>query len=184
MGFLNGSNRILASLKVDKKGVFAFRTKKKENGSWIDDETHKQFTGEIQKMTMGSYFWEGDLIHTLKIEAKDETDNYLIEANLNIPVRSLLNSLFYHVANGGSLVGQTLYIRVYNKKIEDKEKEVPGIYVELNGEKLDWLFKDEDLPEIKKVKVKGKEVSDDTEINNFFISKFNELILPQFQTSK
>lgn len=161
----------------DIRPYFSFKegTGEGPDGKKIYSEVAKDtaFSGNLIKVeTYDKEIKSKNIIQPrVKILFEDEDSIYYADVSYTILSRSLFNSLL-------SLQSmEDLSLSIYWTKPNDKNKVYPQLCLR-QGEGKDnmvrWLYSKEELPEIKKVKIKGKEMSDTEDIDNFFREKLNE----------
>jgi hypothetical protein len=176
LGNNNAMSGKLFSLKIKtkedgKKIDPCFVISEKIDDKWVHG-TKKctQVAGTIRKIVHGQYEWEGELVDTvtLYLEDKEADDGngeiYKIDFSYNILSKSVFNSLL-----GIKDMSGVVTISLYKNK-----SGYPAASVKLNDEKVDWAYRLEDLPEAPKVKFKGKEMTDYTEVDAFFRNALKE----------
>lgn len=168
MGASNtGQNRIFYKLRVEKETNIPLfcKQKKDSNGTWVVDETFNTISGFLKKIELDSYQWEGDTVETLKFIFDDDAGGsaFQMETGFNYLSRSILNTLM-----GADSIGH-VKIRVYTSKAKDTNSKVyPAAYLEINKAKAGWAYKADEVPKAKEVRVGGKTLKDDSELNDFF----------------
>lgn len=160
----------------DIKPFFSFKEKTGEdaNGKKIYTEIAKDtsFSGNLTKVE--AYEKEikskGIKQPRVKILFEDEDTIYYMDMSYTILSRSFFNSLL----SLNSL--EDLSLQIYHTKPNEKGKVYPQMSLRQGAGKdnmVRWLYAKDDLPPIKKVKVKGQEMSDTEDVDNFFRDKLN-----------
>jgi hypothetical protein len=103
----------------------------------------------------------------VKIIFEDDDTAYYLDMSYTILSRSFFNCLL----SLDSL--EDISVNIYQTKPNDKGKVYPQISVWQNDKMVRWLYTKDELPVIKKVKVKGQEMSDTEDVDNFFRDKLN-----------
>ena len=171
LGNTGGNTGILYILKVvdkdkEKKKVEPhFTVTKKVDGKWtLQPETVTRVSGTLSKIVTEEKEWEGTKYNVVSLWLKDGEEAYLIDLRFNLPSRSLFNSL-------ASLEQYTdLSVTVYANK---SGYTALGLW---QGDKMvKWKYKLDELPEPDKVMFKGKEMSDYTKVDDFFLAVLKEI---------
>lgn len=177
------SSRVFFKLRKEEgeNGTFAFWTSKRdESGKWVLNENFDFLRGEIIDAKITFFKTKKGEQPQLVVVLKGESTEMQFEANFNTPVRSFLNNLFYLAINDEPIKGAFLEIETYVTKDEG----YPKLKVRFNqsDEKPQWAFDLDEIPAVVSHKnSKGVVIGvDDTECNEFFVEKFNELIKPEF----
>lgn len=175
LGNNNQSNNKLFILKIktkdaEKKDIPpVFAISEKVDDKWQQTKENKDVCGDLVKIETEKREWEGNEYDTIKVylEDKEVQETYLLDLRQNLLSRNIFNTLL------GLKDYSNVSISLYENKKGDKT--YPAVSVKQAGARTEWKFKLEDLPKIKKVKVGKKEVTDSTELDQFFIEKLNEL---------
>ena len=153
----------------DIKPYFSFR-KKTGDKEYTEVAKDTSFSGTLAKVLTHEREYQGVKSPRVKIIFEDGDDSYILDMSYTILSRSLFNSLL-------SLESmEELILQIYQTKPNDKGKVYPQMSLR-QGEKgvmIRWKYTREELPEIKKVKIKGKEMSDTEDVDNFFRDKLIE----------
>jgi len=107
----------------------------------------------------------------VKVLFEDEDSVYYMDLSYTILSRSFFNSLLSLNST------EDLSLSIYQTKPNDKNKVYPQMSLRQGSAKdnmVRWLYDRSELPEIKKVKVKGQEMSDTEDVDNFFRDKLSE----------
>ena len=147
-------------------------TEKVENVYKVTGETNN-ITGDLVSVSAKKGEWEGNAFYEAKLTLEDNTANpperYILDLRLSLAVRSLING----VLNLKS--GKNIQIGAYDTKPKEAGgRSYPALSLRQNDVRVDWLFKTEDLPAVEKVNFKGKEMTDTTNVDEFYLTKLNE----------
>lgn len=152
----------------DKKKVEPhFSVSKKVDGKFqVQPETVNRVSGNLFKIEVKEQEWKGDKYNTVSLYLKDQEKDeaYLIDLRLNMPSRSLFNSL-------ASLENYTnLAVTVYENK---------GGYTSFglwqDDNLVKWKYKLEELPPAEAVTFKGKQMHDYSKVDEFFVKVLREI---------
>lgn len=154
--------------KKEIKPTFNFQ--RKIDGEYKDVETNTSFSGILSRVDCKSHDWQSpqgvQTITSVGVTVTDGEDQYVLDLGYNILGRSVFNSLL------GLELGDPIQFSIYLSKPteKNKNKSYPQIAVRTNDQLAKWVYGKGELPEIVKVKLKGKDVSDTTDIDKFFES--------------
>lgn len=166
------SNLTLYILKIKTKDSTGqqvdpyFSISAKEDGKWVvTDKTVDSVSGKIYKVETRVGEFDGEPILSSQVYLKDGEEAYLLDLKYTIISRGIVNSI--------------LNIKDFNKEVEvslyTNKKGYAAASVRSGGQLVDWKFSLDELPEPTKVKFKGKEMRDFTEVDNFFQAEVKAL---------
>ena len=146
-----------------------------ENGPNAGDIIYEKLYGSYRGFIKKAWIKEdGKYGATFSLKMSDGNSN----ANITVPLSSRHAKKFFGVMNRIDLDKEVVLTPYKMDKKEDgkiiKDKFIHGWTVKQDDEKLESTYSREDVPEMEKIKVKGKEVWDDTAQLEFFKSKFEE----------
>jgi hypothetical protein len=169
-GYENSGNLIGVKLSQkdenDKKVDPHFVITRKVDDSWVQDaETYKSISGDITRIDISEYEWEGTPQKSIKIILRDSEANeaYILTVKLTILARDIINKLLTLQSLNG------VEISVYTNK-----KGYASSTVRQNGEMTKWKFEFADLPkplEITHPKTGAVISRDYSEIDELFLSE-------------
>jgi hypothetical protein len=157
--------------KVDKKQVdpyFSFKQKVGDKYEEVNKST--AFSGNLEKVETYEREWEGVKSTNVKISVVDGDEKYIADFPFSIVSRSVFNTLLGLESYEG--LKFTIYLTKPNAAKGGARYPQISIW---QGEQLcKWKYGIEDLPPTKKVRVKGQDLMDTEDVDNFFIEKINE----------
>lgn len=172
-GYENSGNLILVKLsqkdKEDKKTEPHFITSRKVYDKWVEDsENYKSISGDISKIDIVEYEYEGNPQKSVKILLRDKEANeaYLLSLRPSILGRDIFNKIL------GLKELDNVEISVYTNK-----KGYATSSVRQNGNLTDWKFNFVDLPkplEITHPKTGAVISRDYSELDELFLSAIKE----------
>jgi hypothetical protein len=152
----------------DGKKVAPFFEISRPNGDKIEklEETATEVGGTLIKVKVEEGEWQGSKTFSAKLYLKDESrkELYVVNTSFRMDSRSLYNGL----------INLETYDNV-NISTYQTKKLFPAYSIKQNGNRVDWKYKIEELPEPITVMLKGKKVNDYTPIDEFFVKELNEL---------
>jgi hypothetical protein len=188
MSFGNGRNRtvnpnqVQYAFKIKVKDLSApqFEVRKREGEEWNlvkTSEPTRTVTGNVVAVEAKEGEYQGQKILSTSVVMEDGDDLYFVTIPMNNVGRAIINKLLTLTTHDQL---QNVSISVYQSKpkTEGAKTYAQGT-VQVNNEKVEWKFDNEDLPEIKKVPFKGQLISDTTDIDNFFfgeIKAYSEIV--------
>jgi hypothetical protein len=141
----------------------------KKNGEKYEEfARNTAFSGHLSKVGLGEREVKGTKVDRVKVFIEDGDDVYILDQGYTILSRSFYNSLLSLESR------ENININIYQTKPNDKGNVFPQISLWQADKLVRWKYEKSDLPEIKKVKVKGKEMSDTEDVDNFFKAKLGE----------
>ncbi len=166
---------------VDKKEippVFAVSEKVtvEEDGKkvekWQKTSEVKDVSGTLTKVECSKREWEGQEYDVIKVTLTDyeKDESYLLDLRQNSVARNIYNSILSLKTFDNVSVG------LYEKKGsgDNAGKKFPAVSVKQGGNRTEWAFKLDELPEIKKVKVGKKVAIDSSELDEFYVKHLTE----------
>lgn len=153
----------------DKKKVPPhFSVSEKVDGKWKVTKEVTRVSGNLYKIDIKEAEFKGEKYNTVALYFKDGEEAYLVDFRMNLPARSVFNSLL-------SLdTFEDVSLTAYEGK-----NGYPAIGVwqgtQGNSKMVRWKYKLEELPAPETVKFKGKEMNDYTAVDNFFIKELSTL---------
>jgi hypothetical protein len=147
---------------------FAF--KQKVDGEYKVVQKDKGFSGALEKVETYEREWKGVKSTNVKVTVVDNDEKYVWDAPFSILSRSVFNTLL------GLESYENLKFTIYLTKPNAAKAgaRYPQISVWQNDQLVKWKYELSELPAIKKVRVKGQDMSDTEDIDNFFIKALNE----------
>jgi hypothetical protein len=166
------------SVKVSEGAENAVKCTNKEGTKTWYERRYPSFTGKIVGVRKRETDWGFDLC----IDISDAGESY----ELQMPWSSGYSSGFF-LAMPNIEFSDEVTFSPWMKIVEDKKK--TSLFIHNKGEKesAKWFWtKDNpgDLPPMKKIIVKGKEVWDDTERQKYFEDYIEKRITPLFSTKQ
>lgn len=164
---VNGNGKIAQSLKQSQPGCV---TRTLDNGRVVHQMEYDELEGRITALSFTEHAEWGKFLNVT-------IDNeYLLQLKCGT---KYFYSFCYALPNVNLTKNVTL--SPWRKEIEGKVKS--ALYVNQGGDKsVEWFFTKETphgMPEMKKVKVKGKETWDDTERMEFIEDYIKQNIIPK-----
>jgi len=168
------SNKNLFSVRVitkdkDKKPVDPhFSFVQKVEGVYKEVQTSTSFNGNVTSVTTKLEEYQGNPLKKVIVKVEDESDVYYVDFNYTILSRSVFNTLL-NVA-----LGESVKFSIYLAKANPQGKRYPQISLwrPVEGQEKDemirWKFQVDELPPTKKVRVKGQDITDTEDVDNFF----------------
>ena len=179
MAFGKGSNRTnnnvknVFSFKIKVKDLPAphFEVKKKEGDKWVvQAEPATRVSGNITAIQVKENRYQNEVIRSVGITLQDGEDLYFVDLSLNSVGRSIMNNLC------SLKTFENVEISLYQSKPkEEGGKTYASGGVTQNDTRVTWFYSLDQLPKVIKVPFKGKEITDTTNIDNFFLEKMTEL---------
>lgn len=164
--------KIKTKESVDGKDVKVapyFQVDTKVGEEYVVQPTKPKFvSGNLTRVKLGSYEYEGENIDTIQLYLEDAGEVYNVDLRFNLISRNIFNSLF----NLDSF--ENLNFSLYENKTE--KGVFPAVSIKQNDSRVDWKYKLDELPKIKKVKVGKKEAIDSSELDEFFLKHLEELV--------
>lgn len=163
----------------DIKPYFSFKRRGEDgpNGEKVYNEVAKenQFSGTLVKVEP----YDREVKNTsatqprVRVVFEDGDDQYYLDLSYTILSRSFFNCLLSLETR------ENINVSIYQTKPNDKGKVFPQMSVWVGDtfskdSMVRWKYEISDLPKIKKVKVKGQEMSDTEDVDNFFRDKLTE----------
>ena len=180
MSFGNGRNRnvnpnqVQYAFKIKIKDLPApiFEVRKHEGDDWNIVETKeptRTVTGNIVAVEAKEGEYQGEKILSTSVVMEDGDDLYFVTIPMGNVGRAILNKLLTLTTHEQL---QNVSISVYQSKpkTEGAKTYAQGT-VQVNNEKVQWKFDEEDLPEIQKEMFKGKLRPNSIERDNFFFGE-------------
>lgn len=128
----------------------------------------KYVSGNLSRVKLGSYEYEKETIDTIQLYLEDGDEVYNVDLRFNLISRNIFNSLF----NLKSF--ENLTLSLYENKTE--KGVFPAVSIKQNDTRVDWKYKLDELPKVKKVKLGKKEAIDSSELDEFFLNELKELV--------
>lgn len=159
--------------KLPIKPYFSFKENTGESGGkkvYTEIAKDTSFSGNLIKVEPYKKTIKNNNIEQpfVKVLFEDDDSIYFLDMGYTILSRSFFNCLL----SLESLEG--ININLYQTKPNDKGQVFPQISVWQGDKMIRWLYAKEDLPAIKKVKIKGAEMSDTEDVDNFFREKLEQ----------
>ncbi len=131
------------------------------------EETATQVNGNLVKIEFKEREFKGIKNKHVVLYIRDDAANetYSLDLTYNLPSRSLFNGL------AGMQSFDNISVSYYESK-----KGYATYALQQNGERVDWKFKLEELPQPIKVMFKGKEQSDFQPLDDFFEKELQEVV--------
>ena len=160
---------------ADKKPIDPyFSFVQKIDGKYTEVQQSKSFDGVLVGVTTKIEEYQGNPIKKVTLKIEDDTDAYYLDFSYTILSRSVFNCLL------SVNIGQHLKFSLYQTKPNDKGQRFPQIslWLPVDGSDKDelvrWKHGVDALPKVKKVRVKGQDISDTEDIDNFFEAALQE----------
>jgi hypothetical protein len=141
MGFGNTSDENknvyyvkIKGLKQEHEGAPWIGLEQKVGDDYKEVQKSTWINGWLSKAAVDSYEYKGKQTKTIELTLEDGDDKYILQSSYNQLSRSLINSLLSTNEYGD------IKISVYLNKSKFK-----SIYVENNGQKMEWKYKIEEL---------------------------------------
>lgn len=148
----------------ETKGQTFFKSIKKVNGAWAEVESFNRFEGQLVKVELGSYEYEGETVDTANLYIEAGGIIYKVGMNFNYTTRALFNSL----------LGEPEYVANHPFVVSTYMKDGYGkIWVGKNTgtgreHALGWKFEMDQVPKVDEVLVGTRKIKDDSKVNDFF----------------
>lgn len=157
--------------KIEKKAVEPyFSFKKKVEAAYKETQQSKAFSGNLEKVETYEREWEGVKSTCVKTTIVDGEEKYVLDMPFSIMSRSVFNSLL----SLESYENLKFTIYLTKPKAGGDGKRFPQISVWQGDTLVKWQYAIADLPETKKVRLKGQDMLDTEDLDLFFIEKINE----------
>lgn len=151
----------------------AFQVTDKVDGKWVAQPDYiYQFSGDLTKIDFDIGEWEGQEYHVVKFTFTDEEkkENYMWDARTSSDFRAFSNSLLsLDPANVDNLK-----ISLYKTTSKKNGKDYSNIALWQGDKHIKGKYTWEEMPAVEKVKFKGKEMSDTTQVDAWVIEKLKE----------
>jgi hypothetical protein len=159
-----------------KDGVPYFEVSKKIEGEWKSVAKVDRFSGKIRSVKVGLRFDPNNKKHEKLIE------EYGNDTSIKVEVEDAAANEVYVWKTGLTVASRGLFNRMFSlDNLENVEvsfwKNQAGFdtfSLRQNGEVVKWKYDNKDCPPTKKVKVKGKEITDTEDLDAFFVEKIEE----------
>ncbi len=154
--------------KGEKVPIYIEVKEKGEGKEYVTVDSVDSVSGDLSKITVTEYEWEGKPKKNVKLLFKDKKakENYLLDLSFSMTSRGLFNGLLSLDSFNDIKIG------VYTNK-----KGFPATSLEQAGERVSWKFALKDIPEVELTKNKKGEVvsSDYSDVDAFFEEHLVEL---------
>lgn len=178
MGAVEQSNAIFLSItngQICRKVPAPTKTSKErvnKNGKTVHEEYCKGWKGRITAITVRDHpefgkFWN--------ITLTDDQGDAILQMNYSSGYSAAFLKMLPNVDLNSDVVITP------NLKIEGDKKKT-GLFITQHGTPVKWFYTKDNpngLPELKKIKVKGKEMMDDSDIMEFLENMVNTEIVPK-----
>lgn len=156
----------LKGLKKEDKSTY-FDFVKKVNDEYVSDGHEQDFSGTLTNISIISKDFEDVKdVKYLRLVVEDGVESYIFDTKLFSGIgRNLMNSI-PSIENFGHIM-----FKCYKNK-----RSYGQIYIESNGERVNWKFGMDELPEVRRVVVNGDTINDYNDINQFLLPHLNEAI--------
>lgn len=138
-----------------------------------DEETldFTNYEGYLFSVTRSDYEYEGENVKQVVFKFVDNHgEETWIKTGYTGVMRSMVNSL------AGKKTG-LISIRLYAKTKDGRTR--ANVYMENNGERMDWKYQIDEMPAMKEIEVPGKKsLWDSTELDSFIDKVIKEEIIP------
>lgn len=179
------SDKKLFILKIKTKGIdpetkkeipfmpHRFQITEKVDGQWVaQEEMIKEFTGDLTNISFEDKEYNGTPYKVIKLLFSDEEtkESYLLDCRQSRDFRNIANSIL-------NLDPQNLTnirISFYAKASAKDGKTYSNVSVHQGKDFIKGKYSWDDMPAVKKVKFKGTEMSDTTDLDNWTIDKLTE----------
>ena len=154
----NSKSVTFANIKWDKenKKIYFLITQSDKDGNKTQSQQTK-FTGRLKEVKLKAWQWENKPKESVQFIFKEGEEEVWVESGWSNVTKGILNTL-----DGADSIGNVM-ISLYTNK-----KGYASAFVEVNGQEVSWKYKLEELPQVKKVMVRGEEITDDLEQIDFF----------------
>lgn len=127
-------------------------------------------SGNLTKIELDKKEWEGKEYDVIKVYLKDDGEMYLLDLRFDNLTRQMFNALL------GLKSFENVKISLYETRSEKTGKTYPNVSVKQGGQRADWKFSREQLPQPEEVKNKKGEVLQRVydDVNNFFLEQLTE----------
>lgn len=152
---------------VQCEPYFAF--KQKVDGEYKVVQKDKGFSGNLEKVETYEREWKGVKSTNVKITLVDGEEKYVWDTPFSILSRSVFNTLLGLESYEG--LKFTIYLTKPNPAKNGAR--YPQVSLWQNEQLVKWKYGMDELPAVKKVRVKGQDMSDTEDVDNFFIKELN-----------
>ncbi|GAA0561794.1 hypothetical protein [Chitinophaga japonensis] len=168
---INGSGKIAQSLKESTPGCV---TRTLENGRTVHQMEYDHLEGKITNMYIHEHQEYGKYLNVVV------DDEYVLQLKFST---RYFYSFFFALPNID--LSKAVKLTPWRKEVEGKVK--AALYLKQGGDKsIEWYFTRDNphgMPDMEKLKVKGKEIWDDTKRLEFIEKYLTEQVFPKMETS-
>lgn len=147
-----------------------FSVLEKVDGKWVvQDDTITSFSGDLTGIEFEKDSWNETEYHVIKLKFTDQEtqEAYLLDARCSSDFRNLANSIL----NLDPKDTTGLRINLYKSTSKQNGKEYSNISLWQNEKHILGKYAWKDMPAVEKIKFKGQEMSDTTNLDEWTIEK-------------
>ena len=143
----------------DKPVIFAFSMKNQQTGDYEIREQSQDFEGTFTDLNVEEFEFEGKKKKVIKVVLHDGNFRYVLSLGFSMLGRSAINSLA-SIKEMGGILTLTCY--------RNSKTGYPSLFLEYNGQRLEWKYSIDQLPKPKEVEFNGDVMKDYTAMNKLF----------------